>query len=67
MTIDSKCPKKWLFVDMETGDVWMHRSRINQRHLPKNNYQFFRADKEAIRALAAVAVLNVADELKELA
>ena len=66
MTIDSKCPKKWLFVDMETGDVWMHRSRLNQKRLPKNNYTFFRADKEAIRALAAVAVLNVADELKEL-
>ena len=22
LTIASKCPKKWLFVDLETGDVW---------------------------------------------
>lgn len=22
MTIDSKCPDKWLFVDLETGDIW---------------------------------------------
>ena len=22
MTISSKCPDKWLFVDLETGDVW---------------------------------------------
>lgn len=51
MTIDSKCPKKWAFVDMETGDIWVHRSRLNQRTLPKNNYTFFRADKDAIRAL----------------
>lgn len=51
MTIDSKCPKKWAFVDMETGDIWVHRSRQNQRVLPKNNYTFFRADKNALRAL----------------
>ena len=25
MTIASKCPAKWLFVDLETGDVWHHR------------------------------------------
>ena len=22
LTISSKCPDKWLFVDLETGDVW---------------------------------------------
>ena len=22
MTISSKCPDKWLFVDLETGDIW---------------------------------------------
>lgn len=22
MTINSKCPDKWLFVDLETGDIW---------------------------------------------
>jgi hypothetical protein len=66
MTIDSKCPRKWLFVDMETGDVWMHRSRLNQKKLPKNNYTFFRADEKAIQSLMAVAVLAVAHKLKEL-
>lgn len=24
MTIDSKCSAKWLFVDMETADVWQY-------------------------------------------
>jgi hypothetical protein len=64
MTIDSKCPRKWAFVDLETGDVWVHKSRHPK--LRKSHYTFYRADKEAIRALVAVAVLNVADELKEL-
>jgi len=27
MTISSKCPDKWLFVDLETGDVWHVRKR----------------------------------------
>jgi hypothetical protein len=25
MTISSQCPDKWLFVDLETGDVWHKR------------------------------------------
>jgi hypothetical protein len=29
MTIASKCPAKWLFVDLETGDVWHHREGMN--------------------------------------
>ena len=24
LTIDSECPEKWLFVDLETGDIWKH-------------------------------------------
>jgi hypothetical protein len=24
MTITSKCPEKWLFVDMESGNVWRY-------------------------------------------
>ena len=24
LTIDSKCPKKWAFFDMETGDIWVN-------------------------------------------
>jgi len=51
MTIDSKCPKKWAFVDMETGDIWVHRSRMDQRQLSKNNTTFFRADIDAMRAM----------------
>ena len=32
MTIASKCPRKWAFVDMETGNIWVHKSRY-----PKSN------------------------------
>lgn len=49
MTIDSKCPKKWAFVDMETGDVWVHRSRLK---LPKSaTGTFYRADYKAVTAI----------------
>ena len=47
MTIDSKCPRKWAFVDMETGDIWVHKSR-----LPKGNrrpHTFYAADVNALR------------------
>ena len=30
MTIHSKCPEKWLFVDLENGNVW-HRSKFSDR------------------------------------
>lgn len=50
MTIDSKCPKKWAFVDMETGDIWVHKSRFPQKRVGPN-YNFFHADEDAIRAL----------------
>jgi hypothetical protein len=30
MTISSKCPAKWLFVDLETGDVWHYREDHNK-------------------------------------
>ncbi len=63
MTIDSKCPKKWAFVDMETGEIWVHRSRVNQWHLPKNHYSFFRADKDAIRALDNIMTQIKIEEL----
>ena len=63
MTIKSKCPKKWAFVDMETGDIWVHRSRLNQRTLPKNNYTFFRADADALRALDNIMTEIKVDEL----
>ena len=46
MTIDSKCPRKWAFVDLETGDIWVHKSR-----LPKGNRRpntFYAADRSAL-------------------
>jgi len=49
MTIDSKCPKKWAFVDLETGDIWVHKSR-----LPKGNkrpYTFYNADLAALKMI----------------
>ena len=64
MTIKSKCPRKWLFVDMETGDVWVHFSRFPSKEYPR--YTFYRADEKAIQALVAIAVLNVADKIKKL-
>ena len=33
MTISSQCPDKWLFVDMETGDVW-HRKEDEFKQIP---------------------------------
>lgn len=64
MTIDSLCPRKWAFVDMETGDVWVHKTRHPK--LKNSPYTFYRADKKAILALVAVAVDNVGEELKKL-
>lgn len=49
MTIDSKCPKKWAFVDMETGDIWVHNSRFPRRK--NSGYNFFRADTKALNAI----------------
>ncbi len=57
MTIDTKCPKKWIFVDMETGDLWVHWSRFPSKERP--HYTFYRADKDAIRALD-----NIMTEIK---
>lgn len=51
MTIDSKCPKKWLFVDMETGDVWMHKSRTKFHTMIGD---FYTADKKAMEALRKI-------------
>ena len=50
MTIDSQCPKKWAFVDMETGDIWVHKSRI-PRYKDYKYCNFFRADRKALDAI----------------
>lgn len=30
MTINTKCPMKWLFVDLETSNIW-HHNEIGSR------------------------------------
>jgi hypothetical protein len=32
LTISSKCPDKWVFVDLETGDFWHHNERPKHKH-----------------------------------
>ena len=52
MTISSKCPDKWLFVDLEYCDVW-HRG---EKAKSQKDYPFWRsATKEDIQALVKVA------------
>jgi len=46
MTIDSKCPKKWAFVDMETGDIWVHKSRY--KHPGSTAGDFCAVDAQAV-------------------
>lgn len=47
MTISSKCPAKWLFVDLETGDIWHHR-----KDYKKNEHPFWRfASRKEIKEL----------------
>jgi hypothetical protein len=57
MTIDSFCPQKWAFVDMETGQIWVHCSR--SRKNAKSNLAFFPADPDAMRAMD-----NIMSEIK---
>ena len=54
MTISSKCPDKWLFIDMETGDVWhIREEEFNQ----KDNYHFWRrVSKKEIKDLKKLKV-----------
>jgi len=57
MTIDSKCPKKWAFVDMETGQIWVHKSR--NKKLKNIICTFCIADEDALRALQ-----NIVDDIR---
>ena len=56
MTIDSKCPKKWAFVDMETGDIWVHKSRVKIPKLLDSTRTFWSADDKAVDALLQIAL-----------
>ena len=49
MTIDSKCPRKWAFVDLETGDIWVHKSR--RRNGNKLPHTFYDADRAALKMI----------------
>jgi hypothetical protein len=52
MTISSKCPRKWAFVDMETGDIWMHKTRLKKhKDYP---YNFYQADQDVIDNIAII-------------
>jgi len=54
MTITSQCPDKWLFVDLETGDVW--HIRDNARPTDQGRYPFWRsANRKEIKDLRIVA------------
>lgn len=46
MTINSQCPDKWLFVDLETGEIWHHN--------PQGRYTFFTAPKEKLDELKKI-------------
>jgi len=52
MTISSKCPDKWLFVDTETGDVWHIRE---DEYVQEGIYHFWRsATSKELKELKAL-------------
>jgi hypothetical protein len=56
LTISTKCPSKWLFVDLENGNVW----HVNEKVLPTDmNYPRWRAPTKAEwKGLKAVAMIK---------
>lgn len=52
MTISSKCPDKWLFVDLETGNVWHRR---NDAKNPQDANFWRGATKVELKDLVKVA------------
>lgn len=48
MTISTKCPRKWAFVDMETGNIWVHKTRY--KHWKVDGI-FKEADYKALKAI----------------
>jgi len=53
MTIDSKSPRKWAFVDMENGQVWMHKSRLSDKRGKAGD--FYCADMLVMATLKKIA------------
>jgi hypothetical protein len=56
MTISSMSPDKWLFVDLETGDVWHRReNRFNQKADYREGLSFWRgATEQEIKELRKI-------------
>lgn len=44
LTIETRCPSKWLFVDLEAGDVW--------RYYPDREFKFYSATPTDLHTLA---------------
>jgi len=62
LAICSKCPAKWLFVDLETGDVWHVR-----KDAKPGGYPFWRfANEGEVRELRQVANRLLRPEHKRL-
>jgi hypothetical protein len=55
MTIETKCPQKWAFVDMETGDVWVHKTRLPVPNAKGLRGTFYSADVKANHNLVLIA------------
>lgn len=62
LTIDTKCPQKWAFVDMETGEIWVHKTRFFQK---KNALwvDFYRADEKALLMVRNIAAGRVVEKM----
>ena len=58
MTISSKCPQKWLFVDLETGDVW-HVGKKDTKSGLTNSFQWRGATKEEMTEMIDVGMGNL--------
>lgn len=52
LTISSKCPNKWAFVDMETKDIWVYKERHSKNTL---FFTFHRADNKALKMVKTIA------------
>ena len=64
ITIETKCPKKWALVDMETGDVWVHENRVMHYGLSPITLAI-RADRPALEMIKRIADDNLIVELSD--
>jgi len=59
LTIDTKCPDKWLFVDLESGNVWHKREGETEL----NGHFWRRATEEEMTELEELVSDHFADQL----